>query len=106
MAVLTLGIKRRSNNAMSNGMTSSGKMRLPIVVNWPMKSSWQLSPIIENNSGASTATDMLLNIENVATRAMLPPSIDVMTGAAVAVGQKTHINVACATVGLNGNNAK
>ncbi len=55
-----------------------------------------------NNIGADMATAILLIIENVASRGTLPPSMPVMTGAAVAVGQNTHMNAPCATSVLNG----
>ena len=55
--------------------------------------------------GASMATETFEIIENVASRGTLPPSMPVMTGAAVAVGQRKHISVPWARSMLNGAKA-
>ncbi len=52
------------------------------------------------------ATEKLLTSENVARRGTLPPSIPVITGAAVAVGQNMHIKPACASVSPSGCNRR
>ena len=50
-----------------------------------------LSPIAASTTGPATAIKALQSNEYVATKEILPPSIDVITGAAVAVGIKTQI---------------
>ena len=56
----------------------------------------------EKMNGASNATVILLNRLYATNVVILPPSIPVITGAAVAVGQKTQIKVPSAISGLNG----
>ncbi len=62
----------------------------------------ELYPMNENRTGASMATEILLMREYVANIVTDPPSIPVITGAAVAVGQNMHINVPCAISVLAG----
>lgn len=59
-------------------------------------------PISEKRNGANNATEILLMSEYVASRVMEPPRMPVITGAAVAVGQKMHINAPWAMSSLNG----
>lgn len=63
-------------------------------------SGW--SPMAASMSGPAVATTRLQSNEYVATWLMLPPSMPVMTGAAVAVGTNTHMNRPVATVWLSG----
>ncbi len=59
-------------------------------------SGW--SPIAANTNGPAIATTALQSRLYVATFDMLPPSIEVMTGAAVAVGIKKQIKTPSARV--------
>ena len=54
--------------------------------------------------GDTTATTKLLIKVYAARQATLPPSIPVITAAAVAVGAKTQIRPPCATTGSNHTN--
>ena len=62
----------------------------------------ECAPIIVRSAGASIATLMLLMREYVANKVIEPPSIPVITGAAVAVGQNTQINAPWAMSELKG----
>lgn len=53
--------------------------------------------------GERSATVMLLSKLYVANVVRLPPNMNVMTAAAVAVGAKIHINVPSAISGSNNN---
>ena len=99
MALCTPGRVYSKKNASASGTIMSGKTFIPIVRNdvasVPVAAC---APVMAgNNIGADIATAILLIIENVASRGTLPPSMPVMTGAAVAVGQNTHMNAPCAT---------
>lgn len=84
---------------MINGISSSGITSAQMVVNEEKKS--MLPPrITDKSEGAVRAIAMLHSNEYVATLVILPPSILVITGAAVAVGMKKHINAPAATVAL------
>ena len=70
-----------------------------MVVSVSMNGISASEPMRVKNTGARMATVMLEMMENVARRGTLPPSIPVITGAAVAVGQKTQMNVPLGEVG-------
>ena len=94
-----LGIKYLSAMAVANGSNSNGMTSLHICEKEFMKS---ISPprIIESKDGAVNATVMLHNSEYLAILVMFPPSMPVITGAAVAVGMKKQMNAPAATSGL------
>ena len=92
--------------AVNSGSMMRGTTLVAMRVTDSMKLMSASVPISVNSIGASTATETLETIENVATRATLPPSIPVMTGAAVAVGQKMQMKVPSASSRLNGSSAR
>lgn len=77
-----------SNNAMIRGRTISGTTLTAIICMDSMNVNCASEPIIEKSRGARKATARLDMMENVARRGTLPPSIPVITGAAVAVGRR------------------
>ena len=107
MIVCSFGDMRFMMNAVARGTINNGKTRWPtIMVDCINELLSSKSPIYVSNIGDNKATVTLLNRENVARRATEPPSMPVMTGAAVAVGQNMHIKVPCATISLSGLIAK
>ena len=71
-----------------------------------MNGSPPQAPIKAKNGGTSSATDVLLSSEMATSVAMLPPSMAVMTGAAVAVGHRAHIMAPWASSTLQGAMAR
>lgn len=104
-AAWTLGAMRRSASAVISGTSISGITFMAMVA-IDVAMGMSVLPISENRNGAVMATIMLLMSENVASRGTLPPSIPVITGAAVAVGQNMHMKVPWATSTLSGDMAK
>ncbi len=60
----------------------------------------------DSNGGARNATARCENSEYVATLGIEPPSMPVMTGAAVAVGQNTQMKAPCASISFMGLSAR
>lgn len=93
------GTENFNNIAVTNGISSNGMTSAHMVVNDSMKS--MPSPRInDRHDGAATATTRLLSKEYVAIFVTLPPSIPVITGAAVAVGMKKQMNAPAAMFGF------
>jgi hypothetical protein len=74
------------------GIISKGNTSAQILLTDSMNGISARSDIRDKNSGASIAKVQLLSSEYDTNREILPPSIPVMTGAAVAVDINTHIN--------------
>ncbi len=103
----TRGVSILIRNAASKGNTIIGHTFKAIVANSSKKLNCESGDTKANIAGAHNATLRLLSTENDATRPMLPPSMPVTTGAAVATGHKTHTRAERASVGLikfNGRN--
>ncbi len=91
---------------MKSGSIISGTTRVAIRVTDSRKVMSASEPIMVKSSGAAMATVTLETMENVARRGTLPPSMPVITGAAVAVGQNTQMNVPSASSRLTGSRAR
>ena len=91
---------------MRMGRISSGKTRELIRENDCTKVISGCIPTAASTAGPMTATATLLTSEKVARVDREPPNIDVITGAAVAVGTKTQINTPVATISSHHIRAK
>ena len=78
---------------------SRGTICFSMIQNESRKGKLPCVPKKEKMTGEVIATAILLNKLYVARQAISPPSIPVITAAAVAVGQIMQINVPCATRG-------
>lgn len=58
-------------------------------------------PINENITGAASAVPILLTSTYDVRKATFPPSMPVMTAAAIAVGARTHMKAPCAVTVSN-----
>ncbi len=96
MALCIRGANLSMLRARTSGRSSNGVIFNDIVENVSKNDISRSGLIKVNITGESMATEMFEMIEKVARRGTFPPSIPVMTGAAVAVGQKIHINAPCA----------
>ena len=108
MAILTLSFGNVDLMiiATANGPRSSGRTFNAMFLNDSMNVIVELSLIMASKMGAEIATIKLLRREKVATRSIFPPSMPVITGAAVAVGQNMQIKMLWAMAILMERSAK
>lgn len=81
-----------------NGQTRRGRTFVHIIKVDCKSVRFVLFPIAANIIGPIIATTILQRSEYVATKDILPPNMEVMTGAAVAVGINTQINIPAAII--------
>ena len=101
------GVVKRMIQAANRGTTTRGKTPQRI---WMTEDQNGISACAvlseENSKGPNTATPMWVSSTYVAPKAILPPSIPMMTDEAVAAGQIKQIITPSATMGSSNLKAK